>query len=676
MKRMRDLAHFSCEMRVWRGGAWWRIDSGDAVPGDIFEVTPATLPQLPCDAFLLDGDCIVNESMLTGESVPVSKTSANDEDLASIDYESNDPIKSNEISRYFLFGGTKVIRSRAGKFGNGNNDDGDENDIGANGCLAMVARDSFRFIGVLGIIASLGFLASFYNFIMLKVDPVMIFVRALDLITIVIPPALPATMTEDGLDVLGFRETTKDINSMSSENDRVSLNEFSKLYKTATLLENKNSEFPYPLIICAMGVCHSIKVVNGQVMGDPMDLKMFEFTNWNIDELDASSKITTDQRVRLKKMSLQNVVGTIVSPPYDKTFPESNIFTEFGVIKSFEFVSGLRRMSVIVRRISYIKETFTFQAKVKQPDLTNKMNTSTGKDFEIFVKGAPEVIKDICLKDSIPFNYDELLRHYAHSGYRVIAFAYKKLVNISFLKIMKAKRGDVEKELTFLGFIIFENKLKAGTADIVKILNQAKIRQVMCTGDNVLTAVSVSRICDLVNIQNKIFIPSIAEREIHRNENSKIIWEDIEGSNIFLDPKTLLPPFPSRSSNFENSPIPFKYDLAVTGDIFQHILDYGSEDLLNKVLIKCQIFARMSPEQKHLLVEHLQALGCCVGFCGDGANDCGALKAADVGISLSEAEASVAAPFTSQVTHIECVPTLIREGRAALVTSFSCFKYM
>lgn len=84
----------------------------------------------------------------------------------------------------------------------------------------------------------------------------------------------------------------------------------------------------------------------------------------------------------------------------------------------------------------------------------------------------------------------------------------------------------------------------------------------------------------------------------------------------------------------------------------------------------------MSPEQKHILVENLQDIGYCVGFCGDGANDCGALKSADVGLSLSEAEASVAAPFTSQSTSLDCVPRLISEGRAALVTSFSCFKYM
>jgi cation-transporting ATPase 13A2 len=63
-------------------------------------------------------------------------------------------------------------------------------------------------------------------------------------------------------------------------------------------------------------------------------------------------------------------------------------------------------------------------------------------------------------------------------------------------------------------------------------------------------------------------------------------------------------------------------------------------------------------------------------MCGDGANDCGALKTADVGISLSEAEASIAAPFTSAVHNIECVITLLREGRASMATSFQSFKFI
>lgn len=78
----------------------------------------------------------------------------------------------------------------------------------------------------------------------------------------------------------------------------------------------------------------------------------------------------------------------------------------------------------------------------------------------------------------------------------------------------------------------------------------------------------------------------------------------------------------------------------------------------------------------YFLKKILMASSSFPAMCGDGANDCGALKAAHTGISLSEAESSVASPFTSKVANISCVPTVIREGRAALVTSFGIFKYM
>ena len=55
----------------------------------------------------------------------------------------------------------------------------------------------------------------------------------------------------------------------------------------------------------------------------------------------------------------------------------------------------------------------------------------------------------------------------------------------------------------------------------------------------------------------------------------------------------------------------------------------------------------MSPEHKTLLIQSLQNEKLTVCMCGDGANDCGALKAADISLSLSAEEASISAPFCS-----------------------------
>ena len=110
---------------------------------------------------------------------------------------------------------------------------------------------------------------------------------------------------------------------------------------------------------------------------------------------------------------------------------------------------------------------------------------------------------------------------------------------------------------------------------------------------------------------------------------------------------------------------------------FLHAHQKSHESVLLKTLRVAQVYARMSPENKANLVELLQVrTEKQIGMCGDGANDCAALKQADAGISLSEAEASIAAPFTSQVFDISCVITLLREGRAALTTTFQAFKFI
>ncbi|KIX10370.1 uncharacterized protein Z518_01452 [Rhinocladiella mackenziei CBS 650.93] len=704
MRRLREISRFECDVRVLRNGFWRSALSGDLVPGDVYEVSDPSLSQLPCDSLLLAGDCIINESMLTGESIPVSKVPITDEALRYVDLGATSIHPS--VARHFLFCGTKIIRARRPQ-------DVDDDEAVA---LAMVVRtgfnttkgalvrsmlfpkpsgfkfyrDSFRYISVMGVIAAVGFIASFINFVKLGLAWHLIIVRALDLITIVVPPALPATLTigtnfalsrlrkqqifcispqrvnvagkldvicfdktgtltEDGLDVLGVRLVQHpEIRFGDILEEAHELLPPSPYDRDPTVDYRVNKTMLY-----TMATCHSLRSVDDELIGDPLDLKMFQYTDWSFEE---GSRHTS----HFIEHGTNQTAPSVARPPpgleYDLEDSQGNsnpIRVEMGVLRSFEFVSHLRRASVIVRQ---------------QGD----------PGASIYVKGAPEVMKDICISSSIPDDFEDLLSYYTHKGFRVIACASKYISRLSWDEIENMDRSEAESRLQLIGFIIFENKLKAITTEIIEELNGARIRNVMCTGDNILTAISVARECGIIDRNEHCFVPHFAEGD-KMNAKARLTWESVDNPIYQLDENTLLP-LPLLPEDDTAAPYDAiamgDYTLAVTGDAFRWIIDFGSTEVLQRMLVKGTVFARMSPDEKHELVEKMQSIDYCCGFCGDGANDCGALKAADVGVSLSEAEASVAAPFTSHVFDISCVPTLIKEGRAALVTSFCCFKYM
>ncbi|KAK4241245.1 hypothetical protein C8A03DRAFT_12498 [Achaetomium macrosporum] len=705
MRRLREISRFVCDVRVLRNGFWRYISSSDLVPGDVYEVSDPNLGQFPADSLLLSGDCIVNESMLTGESVPVSKTPATDETLRKLDLAASTMLP--EAAKHFLFCGTKIIRARRPQ------EDQDEEAV----ALAMVVRtgfnttkgalvrsmlfpkpsgfkfyrDSFRYISVMACVALVGFTASFVNFIRLRLEWHLIVIRALDLITIVVPPALPATLTigtnfalgrlkskqifcispqrvnvggkldlmcfdktgtltEEGLDILGVRVVSR------------ANNRFSDLLTSPSGLVpgedstsgDKDHVDTRNAALYTMATCHSLRTVDGEPVGDPLDLKMFEFTGWSFEEGNLGGCNADDEEHGNLRPSVAK------PPPEQKQLANGveqgsgqSIPFELGVLKAFEFVSQLRRASVIVRRFG-------------RPS------------GDIYVKGAPECMREICRPETFPVDYDDLLAQYTHKGYRVIGCATKHIKKLSWVKAQKMKRHEVESDLDFVGFIIFENKLKPTTTAVLKELLDSNIGAVMVTGDNILTAISVARECGMVSKTAHCFIPRFLTGD-SRDGNASLQWESIDNQAYRLDPKTLLPlppppeadaSLPYDISNLRN------YSIAVSGDVFRWVVDFAPAEVMRRMLVTSKVFARMSPDEKHELVEKLQSIDYSCGFCGDGANDCGALKAADVGISLSEAEASVAAPFTSRVFDIRCVPEVIREGRAALVTSFSCFKYM
>lgn len=103
--------------------------------------------------------------------------------------------------------------------------------------------------------------------------------------------------------------------------------------------------------------------------------------------------------------------------------------------------------------------------------------------------------------------------------------------------------------------------------------------------------------------------------------------------------------------------------LCVTGRAFNELFSGAITDLTEaeKTFMNLTtVFARTKPNDKAKIVMTYQHMDKKVSMCGDGANDCGALKQADIGLSLSQAEASISAPFTSRIPNITSMVELIK----------------
>jgi cation-transporting ATPase 13A3/4/5 len=137
------------------------------------------------------------------------------------------------------------------------------------------------------------------------------------------------------------------------------------------------------------------------------------------------------------------------------------------------------------------------------------------------VKGSPEKIQELCDPKTMPGNYDEVLEQYTKEGFRVIGLATKALPNLNYRKAMSIQRNEIEKDLTFLGLLIMENKLKPQTPGAIAKLQECSVRTVMATGDNVLTAISVARQCNIISGEKDVWLADIA----NVNGQQIVVWK-------------------------------------------------------------------------------------------------------------------------------------------------------
>ena len=208
-----------------------------------------------------------------------------------------------------------------------------------------------------------------------------------------------------------------------------------------------------------------------------------------------------------------------------------------GIVKRFDFSSKLQRMTTISKNIN---EDF----------------------FKAYCKGSPEKVKDLCKSDTIPSNFVNTLNKYTIKGYRVLAMATRGL-KMDFQQSQSISREDVEKNMIFLGFLIVKNKLKEKTKEYLTKYDKVDLRMLMSTGDNIFTAISVSKECNLIIKDQEMFTC-----ELENNQNGKEIlkWKRIEEGEVenyeedFNDNSNII----SKKENTKN-----KY--YITSDINQNI---------------------------------------------------------------------------------------------------------
>ncbi|KAF6744001.1 endoplasmic reticulum Ca-transporting P-type ATPase [Ephemerocybe angulata] len=599
-QRVRTLTEFRTmsvapyAIQCYRDHKWVELQTDKLLPGDVVSVARVGSETIvPADILLVNGACIVNEAMLSGESTPLLKESI----------QLLEPGEKLDIDgphkNQMLFSGTKLLQAVP------------SSEIPSpiktpdGGCLGVVVRtgfgtaqgqlvrtmifstervsannlESFLFIGFLLIFA---IAASWYVWVhglergmkksKLLLDCVLI-------ITSVVPPELPMELS---LAVNASLVALSKYAIFCTEPFRIPFAgrvDVCCFDKTGTItaenlvlegIAGVDAAEPRKLVdvketgrettLCLAAAHALVKLDDGTIVGDPMEKTTLDSLEWTVGKGDLLHPIN------------QNAAHK----------------TMIAIKRRFQFSSALKRMSTIA--------------------------TLPGGKVIASVKGAPETIKGMLA--NVPEHYDETYKWFTRNGSRVLALGIKEMEPLSNDKINKLHRTDVESKLTFAGFLVFHCPLKPDAVEVLKMLADASHRCIMITGDNPLTAIHVAR--DVEIVDREVMILDLAE---HPKHDADLVWRTV-------DERKIIPVNPDEPLDEE---ILRDFDICITGPamkVFEHRPTW--ETLVQYTWV----YARVSPSQKEYILTTLKTLGFITLMAGDGTNDVGALKQAHIGVAL------------------------------------------
>ncbi len=218
------------------------------------------------------------------------------------------------------------------------------------------------------------------------------------------------------------------------------------------------------------------------------------------------------------------------------------------------------------------EEEISFTTELKY--MASVVRCYDGGERYLFVKGAPEIVYDMC--ENVPERdaFDSLLFEYQQQAMRTLGFAMQRL-GAEEPGIVDGKIASAD--LTFTAVVAISDPVREDVPEAIRRCLDAGINIKIVTGDTSATAREIGRRIGLISDTD--------------SENAIITGSEI-------------------------------------GEM--------SDEELTKRVGDLKIIARARPMDKKRLVEALQCRGEVVAVTGDGTNDAPALKAAHVGLSMGD----------------------------------------
>ncbi|MEK7192350.1 MAG: HAD-IC family P-type ATPase [Patescibacteria group bacterium] len=501
--------------RVLRNGQEIELESADLVPGDIVHLSQGD--RVPADSRLIYiNDFFVDESILTGESLPVIKTT--------------EPSSFKAVladRRSMVFSGTSIIQGFANAVVCATGSDTELGKIA--GFVAAAEKETtplqrsiFNFSLKVSIFLTILTAAIFFFGIYLGHPILDMFLIAVAVAVSAVPEGLPVAMTvilAIGVQRLAKRNgvVRKLIAAETLGNTSIILTD-----KTGTLTEAKMT-------------------------------------------LSEISVFTEEfSRAEILKNALFNTDVVIENPrdPHDK-------WRIIGRPLEIAIAKEAAREGISFHGIKKESEQIDFLPFTSK----NKFSASiikTGERYLLNVLGAPEIlIKLSNLKEEERHQLVREVDKMAYSGERVLGLAVRELTAIDGVSL---RHKSTFENLKFLGTFSFRDPIRQGVKEALATVERAGVKTVIVTGDHKGTAEAVAK-----------------ELGMHIDRD-----EVIDG--------------------FE--------------------LDLLSDEALKKKLPFLRIVSRVSPEGKLRIAKTFQSLGETIAMTGDGINDAGSLKQADIGIAM------------------------------------------